>query len=54
MRKGESIFKRKDGRYEGRYVKGYSGNTAIYGYVYGKTYNECKKKKYYNFRNKNS
>lgn len=23
MRKGENIFKRKDGRWEGRYIKGY-------------------------------
>ena len=44
-RKGESIFKRKDGRYEGRYIKEYKGNKAIYGYVYASTYNECKKKR---------
>ena len=44
-RKGESIFKRKDGRYEGRYVKGYKDGRAIYGYVYAKTYNECKRRK---------
>ena len=44
-RKGESIFKRKDGRYEGRYIKEYRGNKAIYGYVYAKNYNECKKKR---------
>ena len=41
-RKGESIFKRKDGRFEGRYIKKYVDNKAIYGYVYAKTYNECK------------
>lgn len=44
-RKGESIFKRKDGRFEGRYIKKYVDNKAIYGYVYAKTYNECKKKR---------
>ena len=45
-RKGESIFLRKDGRYEGRYIKNYNLNgKAIYGYVYGKTYSECKRKK---------
>lgn len=45
-RKGESIFLRKDGRYEGRYIKEYSNTgKAIYGYVYGKTYTECKKKR---------
>lgn len=44
-RKGESIFKRSDGRFEGRYIKEYKEGKAIYGYVYAKTYNECKKKK---------
>ena len=43
-RKGENIFKRNDGRYEGRYVKDYIGGKAIYGYVYARTYDECKKK----------
>ena len=32
-RKGESIFKRKDGRYEARYIKNYIGDTAKYGYI---------------------
>lgn len=41
-RKGESIFKRKDGRFEGRYIKKYVDNKAIYGYVYANTYTECK------------
>lgn len=44
-RKGESIFKRKDGRFEGRYIKEYKNGKAIYGYVYAKTYSECKKQK---------
>lgn len=45
-RKGESIFHRKDGRFEGRYIKEYSDSgRAIYGYVYASTYNECKKKR---------
>ena len=44
-RKGENIFKRKDGRYEGRYVKEYKNNRAIYGYVYANTYAECKRKR---------
>lgn len=45
-RKGESIFKRKDGRYEARYIKGYDiNNKIIYGYIYGKTYTEIKRKK---------
>ena len=45
-RKGENIFYRKDGRWEARYVKerDYSGKN-IYGYVYGKTYQEVKNKR---------
>lgn len=45
MRRGESIFKRKDGRYEGRFIKGYENGSAVYGYVYARTYNECKIKR---------
>ena len=44
-RKGESIFKRKDGRYEARYIKNYIGDTARYGYIYGKSYSEVKEKR---------
>lgn len=45
-RKGENIYKRKDGRWEGRYIKERSTDgKALYGYVYGKTYMEVKKKK---------
>ena len=44
-RKGENIFKRKDGRWEGRYIKGRDGNKAVYGYVFGKSYLEVKQKK---------
>lgn len=44
-RKGENIFKRKDGRWEGRYIKSRSlTGKAIYGYVYAKTYRETKRK----------
>lgn len=43
-RKGENIYKRKDGRWEGRYIKGRSDKKAIYGYVYSKSYSEVKKK----------
>lgn len=33
MRKGENIFKRKDGRWEARYVKGYEpSGKAKYGF----------------------
>ncbi|MEI5993548.1 tyrosine-type recombinase/integrase [Candidatus Enterococcus mansonii] len=44
-RKGENIYKRKDGRWEGRYVKGRKANGGIhYGYVYSQSYKEVKKK----------
>lgn len=37
-RRGENIRKRKDGRWEGRYIKGRKPDrTAIWGYVYGHT-----------------
>ena len=40
-RKGENIYKRKDGRWEGRYKKGVAANgRTIYGSCYGKTYRE--------------
>ena len=42
-RKGENIYKRKDGRYEGRYIKDYDmQGKSIIGYVYGKTYKDAK------------
>ena len=42
-RRGENIYKRKDGRYEGRYIKYYDiSGKAIYGYVYSKSYAEVK------------
>lgn len=44
-RKGENIYKRKDGRWEGRYIKSRTpAGKAIYGYVYAKTYREVKAK----------
>lgn len=43
-RRGENIYKRKDGRWEGRYIKGYSSGKANYGYVYASTYSEVKQK----------
>lgn len=44
-RKGENIYKRKDGRWEGRYIKSKnSAGKAIYGYVYAKTYRDVKSK----------
>lgn len=45
MAKGENIYKRKDGRWEGRYKKGYDQNRKIkYGYCYGHSYRETKEK----------
>ena len=44
-KKGENIYKRKDGRWEGRYIKGRSADgKAKYAYVYGKSYADTKQK----------
>ncbi len=44
-RRGENIYKRKDGRWEGRYIESYSRDgKAKYHSVYGHTYNEVKLK----------
>ncbi len=44
-RRGENIYKRKDGRYEGRYIKYYDTNgKAVYGYVYARNYADIKDK----------
>lgn len=44
-RKGENIYKRKDGRWEGRYIKGRSSEgKAIYGYLYALSYRDLKSK----------
>lgn len=44
-RKGENIYKRKDGRWEGRYIKSKNpGGKTTYGYIYAKTYREAKSK----------
>lgn len=44
-RKGENIYKRKDGRWEARYVHHYENNQPKYRYIYGKTYTEVKAKR---------
>lgn len=45
MAKGENIFRRRDGRWEARYIKGREPSGKIkYGYCYGKTYREAKVK----------
>lgn len=44
-RRGENIYLRKDGRYEGRYVIGKKANGGTaFGYVYGKKYSDVKRK----------
>ena len=46
-RRGESIFRRKDGRWEARYLLGKDPTTgkAKYRSVYGSTYSEAKEKR---------
>lgn len=42
-KKGENIYKRKDGRWEGRFIRYYDATgKAKYGYVYGRSYAEVK------------
>lgn len=43
-RRGENIYKRKDGRWEGRYIKGRVEGKTKYGYVFARTYKEAKLK----------
>lgn len=44
-RRGENIFKRKDGRWEGRYISSYLDNgKAKYSSVYAYSYSECSQK----------
>lgn len=44
-RKGENIYKRKDNRWEGRYIRECSGGGALkFGYCYGDSYREVKEK----------
>lgn len=44
-RKGENIYLRKDGRYEGRYIKARRPDgRAVFGSVYGHRYEEVKRK----------
>lgn len=47
MRRGENIYRRKDKRWEGRYVKSKKANGKTkYGSVYGKTLQEVREKLY--------
>ena len=43
-RRGENIYKRKDGRWEGRYIKEYINSKAKYASVYAQSYLEVKNK----------
>ena len=44
-RRGENIYKRKDGRWEGRYKCEFNSNGKVqYRSVYAKTYQEVKEK----------
>lgn len=43
-RRGENIYKRKDGRWEGRYIKCHINGKALYGYIYAKSYKEVKER----------
>ena len=43
-KKGENIYKRKDGRWEGRYIREYQNGKAKYGYVFAYSYKEVKRK----------
>lgn len=43
-RKGKNIYKRKDGRWEGRYIKERINGKAKYGYVFAHSYKEVKER----------
>lgn len=44
-RTGENIYKRKDGRWEGRYIKGRKPDRKpVFGYVYARKYHLCREK----------
>jgi integrase len=45
-RRARNVYKRKDGRYEGRYIKGRDiDGKALYGYVYARTHAEVVEKR---------
>lgn len=42
-KRGENIHKRKDGRWEGRYIKGRTAEgKPVWGYLYGYAYREVR------------
>ena len=54
MQKGTNIYKRKDGRWEARYVKTISADgSKKYGSVYGKAFSEAKEKQEFCIRTGN-
>ena len=44
-RKGENFYKRKDGRWEARYIHHYEKGKAKYRYLYARTYSEVREKR---------
>lgn len=46
-RKGENIFKRRDGRWEARYIHHYENGKPKYHYLYASSYNEARAKRQY-------
>ncbi len=44
-RRGEGIYKRKDGRWEARYIHHYENGKAKYRYLYADSYGEVKAKR---------
>ena len=44
-RKGENIYKRKDGRWEARYIHHYENGKAKYKSIYGASYTEVRTKR---------
>ena len=54
-KRGENIYKRKDGRWEARVIKGYDEQgKALYSYYYGRSYKEAKEKIFSSFAYINS
>ncbi len=43
-KQGKNIYLRKDGRWEGRFSKGKVNGKTLFGYVFGKTYEEAEQK----------
>ena len=43
-KRGKNIYLRKDGRWEGRYVKERIDGKTKYGYIFGKNYEEVQEK----------